>query len=179
TEGVQSDEEKLRKLFDFVRKNIKNLTYDRTLSEEQVEKLDIKDADDALKKGMGRSTQIDMLFASLARAAGFETAIVLASDRSEVFFNTEKYPFPSFVEWTAIAVKVNGEWRYFDPCAPFLPFGSLSWFRENARAMIIGDGGFSWATIPLSNSAKSAARRTGNFTLSADGTLEGNVKIEF
>jgi len=180
TQGSQSDEDKIRRLFDFVRKNIKNLTYDRTLTEEQLEKLnDIKDADDALKKGMGRSTQIDMLFASLARAAGFETAIVLASDRSEVFFNTEKYPFPNFVEWTAIAVKVNGEWRYVDPCSPFLPFGSLSWFRESARAMIIGDGGFSWSTIPISDATKSVARRTGNFNLSADGTLEGTVKMEF
>ena len=180
TQGVQSDEDKLRKLFDFVRKDIRNLTYDKTLSEEQAEKIDdIKDADDALKKGMGRSTQIDMLFASLARAAGFETALVLASDRSEVFFNTEKYPFPSFVEWTAIAVKLNGKWRYFDPCSPFLPFGSLPWYRENARAMIIGDGGFAWDTIPISGAEKSVAHRTGNFTLSADGALEGTVKIEF
>jgi transglutaminase-like putative cysteine protease len=179
TTGAQSDEEKLKRIFEFVRKNIKNLSYDRTLSEEEVEKLDIKDADDALKRGMGRSGQIDMLFASLARAAGLETAIVLAGDRSENFFNTEKYPFPNFVEWSAIAIKINGQWKYFDPCIPFLPFGALTWNREDVKAMVITDGGYTWSTIPLSDATRSSARRSGKFTLSADGTLEGTVRLEY
>lgn len=128
---------------------------------------------------MGNSFHVDMLFASLARAAGFETNIVLAGDRSENFFSAEKYPFPSFIEMAGIAVKVGKEWRYFDACTPFLPFGSLTWNRENVRAMLIGDGGYLWITVPMSDHMASPAKRTGRFSLSAEGTLEGTVKIEY
>ena len=141
--------------------------------------MDVKDADDALKRGMGTSFHVDMLFASLARAAGFETNIFLAPDRSENFFSAEKYPFPSFVEMGGISVKIGTEWRFFNPCTPYLPFGALAWNNEDVRAMLVGDGGFIWKTIPISTHEKSPAKRTGKFTLAADGTLEGNVKIEY
>lgn len=179
TAGAESEDEKLRRIYDFVQHNIKNLSYDKSLSEEQVERLDIKDADDALKRGMGRSGNIDMLFASLARAAGLETGIVLAGDRSENFFSTEKYPFPNFVDWAAIAVQVDGHWKYFDPCSPYLPFGALNWNRENVKAMVIGDGGHRWVTTPLTGAIASSASRTGKFVLQSDGTLEGDVTLQY
>jgi hypothetical protein len=179
TTGVLSEEERIRKIYDFVQKDIKNISFDRTLSEEQIEKLDVKDADDALKRGMGSSFYLDMLFASLARAAGFEVNVILASDRSENFFSPEKYPFSSFVEMSGIAIKIGPTWRYFDPCAPFHPFGTLPWNRENVRALLIGEGGQNWVTTPLSDETKSPAKRTGKFELSEDGTLQGFVTLEY
>lgn len=179
TAGATTDEEKIRRIYLFVQNNIKNVSYDRTLTEEQIEKIDVKDGDDALKRGMGNSLHVDMLFASLARAAGFETNIFLAPDRSEYFFNAEKYPFANFVEWSGIGVKVGQNWMFFDPCTPYLPFGTLAWNREDVRAMLIGDGGYIWKTTPISEPQKSPAKRTGKFTLAADGTLEGTVKIEY
>jgi hypothetical protein len=179
TAGMASDEEKLRKIYAFVQRDIKNISFDRTLTEEQIEKINVKDGDDALRRGMGNSFHVDMLFASLARAAGFETSIVLAGDRSENFFSAEKYPFPSFIEMAGIAVKVDNQWRYFDACTPFLPFGSLTWNRENVRAMLIGDKGYLWITVPMSDHMASPAKRTGRFSLSGEGTLEGSVKIEY
>jgi hypothetical protein len=179
TAGAATDGEKLHCIFDFVQKNIKNLSYDKNYSDEQIDKLDIKDADDALRRGMGRSSNIDLLFAALTRAAGLETMIVLAADRSENFFTTEKYPFASFIDWTAIAVRADGKWVYFDPCAPFLPFGKLTWNREDVKAMIIGETGHQWVTLPLTDVSESVAKRTGNFELSADGTLTGTVRLEY
>jgi hypothetical protein len=179
TAGAQSEDEKVKRIYDFVQKNIKNIAYDKTLTEEQIEKLDVKDGDDALRRGMGGSGSIDMLFASLTKAAGLETNIVLAADRNENFFSTDKYPFPSFVEWSAIAVQVDGKWKYYDPCAPFLPSGMLAWNREDVRAMVIGDGSHNWMTIPISDAPVSAAKRNGKFTLAADGTLTGAVTLEY
>jgi hypothetical protein len=179
TAGLHSEDDKVHKIYDFVQKNIKNLSYDKSMSDEQIEKLGIKDGDDALRRGMGRSGNIDMLFASLTRAAGLETAIVLAGDRSENFFTLEKYPFLSFVDWSAIAVKVDGQWRYFDPCGPFLPYGTLPWNREAVRAMLIWDNGHSWLTVPISEAAHSVARRKGKFELLPDGTLTGTVTLEY
>lgn len=179
TAGAVTDEEKIRRIYEFVQRDIKNVAFDRTLNEEQVEDLKVKDADDALKQGVGNSFHLDMLFASLARAAGFETNIVLAPDRSEYFFNADKYPFPSFVQMAGIGVKIDNEWQFFDPCTPYIPFEGLYWTRENVRAMLIGDGGWIWKTTPMSSHDKSSAKRSGKFTLDADGTLDGTVTIEY
>ncbi len=148
TAGAQTDEEKLRRIYEFVQRSIKNVNFDRSLDEEQIKKMNIKDGDDALKRGMGGSFAIDMLFAGLTRAAGYETNVVLAGDRTDNFFDPQKYPFPNFIQMSAVAVKVRNEWKYFDPCTPYHPFGKLDWFREAGTAMLIGEGGFVWHKIP-------------------------------
>jgi acid stress-induced BolA-like protein IbaG/YrbA len=177
--GAQTDEEKLKNIYEFVQKNIKNVHFDDTYDAEQIKKLDVKDADDALKKGMGGSYAIDMLFASLARVAGFETNVILAGDREDFFFSPGRYPFPNFIQMHGVAVKIGNTWRYFDPCTPYHPFGQLEWRQENMDAMLIGDGGFVWKKIPVADQAVSSAKRTAKLNLSADGTLEGTVRIEY
>ncbi len=179
TAGANSDEEKVRRIYDFVQKNMRNVAFDKSLTEDQIENMDVKDADDALKRGMGNSFHLDLLFASLTKAAGFETNVILAGDRSDNFFSPEKYPFANFVQMSGIAVKIGADWKYFDPCAPYMPFGLLPWNREDVRAMLIGDGGHIWRTVPSADQTKSPARRTGKLTLSADGTLDGDVKLEY
>lgn len=179
TAGAGSDEEKLRRIYEFVQKEIKNLSYDRSLSEEQRENIKVKDADDALKNRAGNAMYIDLLFASLARAAEFEVNIVLAGDRSDNFFSPDKYPYPNFIHPACIAVKVGNEWKFYNPGTPFLPFGRLVWYEESTTAMLIGDGGFIWKDTPLSDYKSSPAKRTGKLKLSEDGTLEGTVRIEY
>ncbi len=179
TAGISSDEEKLRKIYEFVQKDIKNLSFDRSLTEEQREDIKVKDADDALKNRAGSSMYIDLLFASLARAAGFDVKIVLSGNRSDNFFNPEKYPFPSFIHPASIAVNINNEWKYYNPGTPYLPFGKLIWYEEDTTAMIIGDKSYNWQTTPLSDYKFSPAKRTGKFKLAEDGTLEGTVRVEY
>lgn len=179
TAGAASDEEKLRRIYDYIQKGIRNVYFDRSLTDEQIKKLDVKDADDVFKKGMGGSYAIDMLFASLAKAAGYETNVILAGDRTDNFFTPERYPFPGFIEMSGVAVKVGNDWKYFDPCAPYHQFGMLEWNRENIKVMLVGDGGFIWKTIPVAGPDRSSARRTAKLTLSPDGMLEGTVRIEY
>jgi hypothetical protein len=45
--------------------------------------------------------------------------------------------------------------------------------------MLIGDGGYIWQTIPVTDQTLSPARRTAKLTLSADGSLDGELKLEF
>ncbi len=179
TAGAASDDEKVRRIYDFIQKQMRNVAFDRNLTEEQIEKLDVKDADDALKRGMGTSFHLDMLFASLTKASGFETNVILAGDRNDNFFSPEKYPFANFIQMTGIAVKIGTEWKYFDPCTPYIPYATLPWNREDVRAMLIGDGGPIWKTTPLLDQTKSPARRTAKLDLSADGTLAGEIKLEY
>jgi hypothetical protein len=44
---------------------------------------------------------------------------------------------------------------------------------------LIGKEKFSWEKTPLTNYERSLAKRTGKFNLLEDGTLEGDVKIEY
>ena len=76
---------------------------------------------------------IDLLFASLARAAGFDVKIVLSGNRSDNFFNPDKYPFPNFIHPAAIAVNINNEWKYYNPGTPYLPFGNWSGTKKTRR----------------------------------------------
>ncbi len=179
TAGIASDEEKLRKIYDFVQKNVKNIAFDPNMTEERYEDMDIDSLSDVLKQGAGTSTMIDFLFAALARAAGYEVAIVFSGDRSDNFFNPDKYPYMSFVQLAGVAVKVGVEWKYFDACAPYMPFGTLPWQREDVRSLVISDNNNLWRNTPLSDFKKSPARRNGTFTLSPDGTLEGEIKLEY
>ncbi|CAN5734013.1 hypothetical protein BH20ACI4_BH20ACI4_07740 [soil metagenome] len=179
TAGITTDDQKLIKIYEFVQKDIRNLTFDRALTEEQRENIKIKDADDALRNRAGSAMFIDLLFASLARAAGFDVKIVLAGDRSDNFFNPDKYPYPNFIHRACIAVKTGPGWKFYNPGTPYLSFGQLIWYEENTQAMIIGDGGFSWQVMPLSGYQASMAKRTGKLKLLEDGTLEGTIRVEY
>src|SRR5207237_6723427 len=81
-------EEKLTRLYDFCRTQIKNLSDDASgLTDDDRAKLkDNKTPADPLKRGQGTSGDIDLLFAALAQAAGFDARIALMADRSDVFF---------------------------------------------------------------------------------------------
>lgn len=177
--GAASNDEKVRRIYDFVQKKMRNIAFDRNYSEEQIEKMDVEDADDALKRGIGNSFHLDMLFASMTKAAGLQTRIVLAGDRSDNFFTPERYPFAGFVQMSAVAVNLGGQWKYFDPCAPYMPYGMLPWNREAVKAMLIGEEDHIWQTVPSADESRSRSRRTGTFQLGADGTLQGEVKIEY
>lgn len=179
TAGISSDEQKLIKIYDFVQKDIRNLTFDRSLTEDQRENIKVKDADDALRNRAGSAPFIDLLFASLVRAAGFDVRIVLTGDRSDNFFNPDKYPYPSFIHPACIAVKTGPDWKFYNPGTPYLPFGRLVWFEENTQAMIVGEGGFKWQIMPLSDYEASTAKRTGKLKLLEDGTLEGTIHVEY
>ncbi len=179
TAGATTDEEKLRRIYDFTQKRIRNIDFDTTLTEEQREKVDVKDADDVLKRGIGNSIYINLLFASLAKAAGLDVNLLFSGDRSENFFSPEKYPFQRFIHPAGVAIKIGTTWKYLNPGIPYLPFGRILWTEEGVSAMVIGNGGFVWNKAPVSKFEDSRAKRTGRFVLSEEGTLEGTVKVEY
>lgn len=204
TAGAQTSEEKLRRIYDFAQKNIKNVNFDSSYTEEQLESIKIEDAGDVLRRRIANAAFVNWLFASLARAAGFDVRFVLAGDRSENFFNPSKVVNPAYIHAAAVAVRVEGErvvtpsqtpsghggadsgtgvdtsiWKYFDPGTPYLPFGRLVWNEEDVYAMLVGASGHQWKKTPLSGVVQSPARRSGKLKLLEDGTLEGTVKLEY
>src|ERR1700752_135037 len=55
----------------------------------------------------------------------------------------------------------------------------LGWPEENQDALILDPKEPFWVSTPLSGPEKSVAQRTGKFRLLEDGTLEGDVQIQY
>lgn len=179
TAGATTPDEKMEKIFDYVRTQIKNVDYDYSITDEQREKIkDNNNPGDTLKRKSGNSSDIDFLFAALAKAAGFETRIGFTGNRSEIFFDP-KYAHGRFVERSTIAVKIGERYKFYDPCRLYLPIGMLPWYTENQYTMMMGDKDFFWVKTPLSGPEKSVEKRKGKFKLLEDGTLEGEIRMEY
>lgn len=173
-------DEKVSRIFQFCKTQIQNVTYDPKLTAEERDNIaeDIENARDALKERRGSAIDINTLFGALVTAAGFEARYVYTGDRSRFFF-TPAQAHSRFVHLSAIAVNTGNGWKFYDPGSYFVPEGMLQWHDEKQHALLIGKDNSIWMKTLLSGPEKSVARRTGRFTLSEDGTLEGTVKVEF
>lgn len=177
--GATTDEEKLQKIYTYVQTQIKNISYDTTLSEEQREDIDINKIADVIKERAGAAFHINMLFGALVSAAGFDARLFYSSNRSEIFFDPNKVSNGAFLHSAGIAVRLPSGWMYFDPGTPYLGYGDMFWHDQATVAMLITERGFDWIRTPLTAHEKSASRRTGKFKLLEDGTLEGDARVEF
>ncbi|HKC62311.1 MAG TPA: DUF3857 domain-containing protein, partial [Pyrinomonadaceae bacterium] len=82
-------EAKLERIYDFCRTKIRNVSRDASgLSDDEKKKLrDNKSPANTLKREMGTASSIDMLFAALAKAAGFDVRLALSGNRDDMFFD--------------------------------------------------------------------------------------------
>lgn len=173
-------EEKLQRIYDFCRIKIKNTSDDASgMSDEERKKLkDNKSPSDTLKRGMGSGSDIDLLFGALAKAAGFDARLALSGNRDDLFFNRDLANI-SFLASSFIAVKVGEEWQYFSPAEMYTTFGMLGWPEESQEALITDPKEPIWTVTATSTPEKSLEKRTAKLTLLEDGTLEGDVRIEY
>jgi hypothetical protein len=178
--GASTPEEKLEKIFEFCRSKIKNTNDDASglTAEDRAKLKENKTPADTLKRGMGTGMDIDMLFASMAIAAGFDARVVMLSDRSYAFFDNS-FPDSYFIQSYDIAVKVGDDWRFYDPASTYVPLGMLRWQEESQPALLSDPKQPVWLTTPLSPPEKSKVKRTANLVLSEDGTLEGEAHLEY
>jgi len=173
-----TDEERLRLLYEYVQREIRNTTFDSSLTAEERKKLpEIRSLGDALKKKVGSAMFVDLLFGAMASSLGMEVRLALAGDRSKMFFNpnmtNEKFVHPA-----AIAVKMGDRFRLFNPGLKFLPFGMLAWYEEDTYALLVGEKVNQWIETPLSSHDKTRTKRTARLNLLEDGTLEGDIREE-
>jgi len=176
TESAKTDDEKIANLFDFCRykiKSTKGLTPD-----ERAKLKDNKTPSDTLKRGIGTGGDIDLLFAALANAAGFDARIVLAPDRGDIFFD-KSLPNAYFMRPQNIAVNVGGTWKFFNPGYNYIQLGMLRWQEEGQQSLITDPKNPVWVNSPMSSYEKSLVKRTAKLKLTDDGTLEGDVRVEF
>jgi hypothetical protein len=176
--GATTPDEKLQRIFEFVRTNIKN-TNDQSsgFTSDEIEKLkENKKPADTLKRGVGPGIDVNLLFAALANAAGFEARIALLPDRGKRFFKRD-VNIPNALRPSNIAVRFGTYWKFFDPGFHYVSTDMLRWQEEGVSALIV-DETPTWTMTPISLPEKSKSTRTATLRLEEDGTLEGDIIVE-
>jgi hypothetical protein len=177
---AKTDDEKLQKLLEFVRTKIKNASLRSSgFSDEERAKLkENKTPSDTLKRGVGSEKDVSLLFGAMAAALGYDVRVVRVGNRRENFFNPS-LTIPYFIRSYDIAVNVDGGWRIIDPGSPYVPLGMLLWQEEAQQALLSDPKESTFVRTPLTPPEKSAQKRIAKLKLTEDGTLEGDVKVEF
>jgi hypothetical protein len=175
-----SEEQKLRKIYDFCRTKIAHrYSAASSFTREQREKFKPNEtASDTLKAGSGSGEDLNTAFVALARAAGFDARYAAAGDRSFILFDA-KLTEPFMVSDLIAAVKNGDQWQYFDPGALYLPYATPYWRNTHTCALIAAPEGALPVPIRASPAPASPQKRKASFTLDANGTLEGDVTIEY
>jgi Skp family chaperone for outer membrane proteins len=177
-EGATTDDEKLKRLYEFCQKEIYNTTYWKNAElQTEIERHRDEEASSpakVLSKGHGRKDEIDNLFAAFARALGYEVKLAQNPNRASVI-NIKIPAGWAFLTRRNIAVKVAGEWRYFAPGSYYVPYGFVSSRDERAPTLLCDDK-MDFGTIGFASADKSQAQRKARLALDAEGTLEGDVE---
>jgi hypothetical protein len=180
TADAKTDDEKIQRLFEFCRTKIKNVSDDASgmTAEERKKLKENKTPGDTLKRGMGTGGDIDLLFAALVTASGFDARIVMAPNRGQLFFD-KALPNAYFLEPSNIAVRVADNWKFYNPGYNYVPLGMLRWQEEGEQALITDPKQPVWVVTPLSEPEKSLIKRRAKLKLTDDGTLEGDVELAY
>lgn len=172
-------EQKLERIYDYCRTKIKNLEKDPSVTEDDLARMKAnKNPTETLRRGAGTPEDIDLLFAAMAKAAGFEARVAKSADRSDVFFD-RNFASPYFLSTYHIAVNVNNQWRFYDPATTYLPAGMLRWQEEGIDTLVSDPVTPGFSRTPLSPPDKSKKIRAATLKLNEDGSLEGDVRVSF
>ena len=186
-DGAATDEERLRRLYEFCRNEFVNADWVRTpeVQKKYEKQRQWRERAFGYKNGtvraawndrVGDSEMIDRVFAALARGAGFPVGKTRSAERS--FFDSmheklERY----FLNRRLVAVEVGGQWRFCSPGSRVIPYGMIAACDEDVPVL--------WSDrknadlpkrTPVAAAALSRAQRKARLCLDADGTLEGVVE---
>lgn len=180
-QGATDDDEKLKRLYQYCQKNIENIDYfDSAKLQAAKKKLDdSQDEPTAAKtfaKGAGYSRHVNAVFASLARAAGFDVRLVQSASRHGTL-KVKNARGWAFMHDNLVAVRLGDQWRIFSPGHYYMPYGLLAYENELTPSLICDEKKPIFQETEAAPAAKSVATRIGRFTLDAEGTLEGDVEI--
>lgn len=173
--GATTDEEKVARLFEFCRKNLKDIRGDQITTQERDAAKENRTTADTLARKEGTAEDINLAFAALAIGAGFDARLAKLADRSTFLFNPV-FQSEFFLDREDIAVKVNGSWKFYDVTNRNVPPGQLAWQQQGVFALITDPKDPEFVPTPLLSSKDSAVQRIGNFTLETNGDLEGDIR---
>ena len=176
TSGAANDEEKVARLAEYCRKNIKNLFGDEITAEErEAAKKENNNTSDTFHRKEGTPRDINLAFIALAQAAGYDASLAELADRRTFFFNPEvqsRY----FLNSSDVAVYVNNKWNFYDIINPNLAPGQLYWSEQGIYALVTDGKQPEFVQTPILSSEVTKIQRIGTLKLSAEGVLEGDIR---
>jgi hypothetical protein len=177
---ADTPEEKLRKLYDFCRTKLLNRASPVAgFTQAQREKFKSNETvTDTLKAGHGTGEDLNAAFVALARAAGFDARYAAVGDRSFLNFDAS-ITEPFMTSDLIAAVQIDGQWSFFDPGVLYLPYATPHWRNTGTGVLIPAPKDATVIAIQPAPPEVSPLKRKAVFALDADGTLEGDVTVEY
>ena len=172
-------EEKLRKLYTRVQQ-IRNLSYEPEKTDAETRKLkDNNSAQDVLRNGYGTIREINRLFVSIARAAGFDAHVIRLCERDENYL-AKNVPVARQLDGEITVITIDGKQRFFDPATPYAPFGVLSWQKTSTAGLLIArkQEKAVWIDTPWLHDDAATIKRVAHLKLE-DGVVRGTVQIMY
>lgn len=170
---------RLRTLFDHCRSKVRNIDLPSvSLSTRERERIVAEeDPEDVLAQGAGTSRQINLLFAALSASAGFDVRVARVGDRRQFLFNPG-FANVYFLDALDVAVRLDGQWKLFDPGTAQVPFGALLWQEEGQPALICDAKEPVFVDVLSILPEQNTQVRKAELKLSPEGSLDGTVRIE-
>lgn len=173
-------ETKLREIYSRVQK-IRNLSFEptKTAQEEKREKIVVNaNVQDVLKHGYGTWQDINSLYVGLARAAGFDATLVYVAPRDRTLF-LPAYEDTGELQVNLVDVKLGSQDVYLDPSSPQYPYGLIPWYENAVNGVRADKNGGELVSIPPEDDTRAQILRHANFRLNPDGSLSGNIIVDF
>lgn len=175
TAGAATDDDKLDKILKYCRTQIKDIRGDEITTAELDKAKPNRNTIDTIRRKEGDSIDIQMAFIALAKAAGYDARRVDLADRATFLFGPGMQS-RFFLNVSEVAVNVADKWKFYDVTNPALPGGQLRWQEQGVYALIIDNKDPEMVKTPMLTAHDNITNRFGQFTLSEEGTLEGDVR---
>ena len=176
--GATDPQERLARIALYCRARIKSLAANDVTSEERRKAKESWWPKDALKRGLGTDSEVNLLFAAIAIAAGFDARLVMVADRGDIAFSPSQVD-ADLLPRAATAVQLGGVWKFWNAADRELPPDMLPWQAEGVLGLIGDPDTLLFVPTPFSGPEKSVTSRTGSFELKEDGTLQGQVRLAY
>ena len=180
-----SDQDKIVSLIRYIQGNLRNINDPAVTASERerfyegLPKDRIRNSAEILKVGIGTSYELNVVFAAMAAQAGLDARPALVADWNDVAFNPKTMTDQYYIDSIAMAVKLGDFWKVYDVSTNLLTPGILPWRHEGVFALVSDPRAPFFVQTQHSPATASVEAKLGDFTLSADGELEGDVEESF
>ena len=168
TAGFAKPQEKLRAIYDWVKKSVVCSLWSTRNAKQSVDEL--------LESRRGTSTEINFLLLSLLQRAGISCDPVLAGTRENGTVKTA-YPMESQFDYILTCARIDSLRYYLDATDPLRPLGLLPENLINTRGLVMKRDTVGWVTL---FSPKGAATLSyAQLQLGNDGSLQGTLEDSY
>jgi hypothetical protein len=179
--GIEDPFAKLQALYGRAQE-IKNLSYDRSLTNQRRKELKIKDnrnVGDVLKHGYGLRSDITRTFVAMAKAAGFDARVVRVVTRDDKFFDKNLCGLYDQFDCELALARLGDRDLLFDPATPFCPLGLVRWNCASTVCLVPSDNPPLFQATPSYPPDTALTQREIALSLDAEGNLTGTAKVTF